>query len=302
MGKIIAIAISEKRGTKKQCINKAQFIENFGIENDAHAGDWHRQVSLLPVEKIEEFKSRGASVAFGDFGENIVTFGIDYSSLQPGAVLLCGQVVLSLTQKGKECHSHCEIYKQVGDCIMPREGVFARVIKGGEINVGDIITVQKIKAAVLTVSDKGFAGQRIDESGQVLKQCLESAGYDVAHSEIVPDEQTAIIKALRRLCQGAQLVLTTGGTGFAKRDITPEATLAVADKNAKGIAEAIRAYSMTITSRAMLSRGESVICGDSLIINLPGSPKACKECAEYILPNLAHGLDALRGEVEDCAK
>lgn len=302
MGKIIAIAISEKRGTKKQCIDTAMLIKGFGVENDAHGGDWHRQVSLLPKEKIDEFKSRGANVSFGDFGENIVTQGIDYSALQPGAVLVCGEVILQLTQKGKECHAHCEIYKQVGDCIMPREGVFARVLKGGQVTAGDEIEVQKIKAAVLTVSDKGFSGQRADESGQVLAQCLKAEGYEVAEKEIVPDEQPLIEQALRRLCKKAQLVLTTGGTGFAKRDVTPEATLAVADKNARGIAEAVRAYSMTITPRAMLSRGESVICGESLIINLPGSPKACRECAEYILPNLPHGLAALRGEVQDCAQ
>lgn len=302
MGKIVAIAISEKRGTKKLCVKSANVLQNYGIENDAHAGDWHRQISLLPLEKIEEFRLRGANVDFGDFGENLVTQGISYANLQVGTVLECGDITLQLTQKGKECHAHCEIYKQVGDCIMPREGIFARVITGGTMAEGDEIFVRKPRAAVLTVSDKGFAGKRADASGPVLVGLLEQHGFCVVATGIVPDEKEQIITALRELCTKAQLVLTTGGTGFAKRDVTPEATMEIATKQAQGIAEAIRGYSMTITPRAMLSRGVSVICNDSLVVNLPGSPKACRECGEYILPHLAHGLEALRGEVSECSR
>lgn len=141
MSKVIAVCISEKRGTQKKNIKQAKFIENFGIENDAHAGNWHRQVSLLSYEKIDEFNKKGANVIDGAFGENLVVEGIEFTSLPIGTILRCNDVVLEMTQIGKECHSHCEIYKKMGDCIMPRNGVFARVIKGGKIKCGDEIEI-----------------------------------------------------------------------------------------------------------------------------------------------------------------
>jgi TatD DNase family protein len=137
MGKVIAVCISEKKGTQKVNIKEAKFIENFGIENDAHAGNWHRQVSLISKEKIDAFKARGAEVLDGAFGENLIVEGYDFKNLPIGTVFQCNDVVLEMTQIGKECHSHCEIYKKVGDCIMPREGVFAVVKHGGTISVGD---------------------------------------------------------------------------------------------------------------------------------------------------------------------
>lgn len=137
MGKVIAVCISEKRGTQKKNIRSARFVEEWGIENDAHAGKWHRQVSLLSQEKIEDFKSRGAQVEDGAFGENLVVSGFDFRNLPVGTRFRCNDVVLEMTQIGKECHSHCEIYKVMGECIMPHEGVFARVLHGGVITVGD---------------------------------------------------------------------------------------------------------------------------------------------------------------------
>lgn len=141
MGTIKGICISEKRGTKKLPQKEARLIENFGIENDAHAGNWHRQVSLLGLSEIEEFRARGAQVNFGDFGENIIVEGYRMKELPVGTKLKSGDVLLEMTQIGKECHSHCEIYKTMGDCIMPREGVFAVVLKGGVIHVGDEINI-----------------------------------------------------------------------------------------------------------------------------------------------------------------
>ena len=127
MGEIKAICISEKRGTQKKEISQAQIITDWGIEGDAHAGKWHRQISLLSMEKIEDFKRKGAEVDFGAFGENLIVEGYDLRLLPVGTRFQIGNVVLELTQIGKECHSHCEIYKKMGDCIMPREGVFTRV-------------------------------------------------------------------------------------------------------------------------------------------------------------------------------
>ena len=137
MGKVLGICVSEKRGTQKKEVNEAILKENWGIEGDAHAGDWHRQVSLLSFEKIEAFREKGADVDFGAFGENLIVEGYDLRRLPVGTRFRIGEAVLELTQIGKECHSHCEIYKKMGECIMPTEGIFARVLHGGIIEKGD---------------------------------------------------------------------------------------------------------------------------------------------------------------------
>lgn len=160
------------------------------------------------------------------------------------------------------------------------------------------------RVAILTASDKGSRGERVDESGPLIQQIIENAGYQVGDYLILPDEQEQITDQLRRWSEGGQidLILTTGGTGFSPRDCMPEATLAVADRLVPGIAEAMRAYSMQITPRAMLSRATSVICRSTLIINLPGSPKAVRETLEYLLPSLGHGLDILTSRASECAR
>ena len=141
MGKIMAVNISEKKGTQKVNVHSAKVIEDFGIEKDAHAGKWHRQVSLLSYQKIEDFKAKGAPVEDGAFGENLIVEGIDCRSLPVGTKLACNDVILEVTQIGKQCHSGCEIFKIMGDCIMPREGIFTRVLHGGVISEGDTIEV-----------------------------------------------------------------------------------------------------------------------------------------------------------------
>lgn len=310
MGEIKAICISEKRGTQKKEIPEAQILEDWGIEGDAHGGKWHRQISLLAVEKIEDFRAKGAEIDFGAFGENLIVEGYDLRTLQVGTRFQIGEVLLELTQIGKECHSHCEIYKKMGDCIMPREGVFTQVLHGGHIKKGDLIEMippepgRPFSAAVITLSDKGFAGEREDKSGPVICEMLKEAGYDVVETLLLPDERVGLERQMKRLADQRQvsLILTTGGTGFSPRDITPEATIAVCDRMARGIAEAIRGYSMTITKRAMLSRAESGIRKGTLIVNLPGSPKAVKESLEFILPELDHGLGILRGSEGECAR
>jgi MOSC domain-containing protein YiiM len=142
MGKVIAVCISEKRGTQKINSGRAKFIQNYGIENDAHAGNWHRQVSLLSYDQILAFNAKGANVADGAFGENLVVQGIDFRNLPVGTLLTCGEVRLRITQIGKECHQHCQIYQKMGECIMPTQGVFAVVEEGGLIQAGDTMEVQ----------------------------------------------------------------------------------------------------------------------------------------------------------------
>ena len=141
MGIIKGICISKERGTEKHEVEEAGFVKDWGIQGDADAGKWHRQVSLLSHEKIEAFRARGAEVADGAFGENLVVAGIDFRSLPLGTRFQCNDVVLKLTQIGKECHNGCAIYQAMGECIMPREGVFAQVLHGGTISVGDTLRI-----------------------------------------------------------------------------------------------------------------------------------------------------------------
>ncbi len=141
MGVVKAICISEKKGVQKVNVHTANLVENHGIEGDAHAGNWHRQVSLLSYDKVEAFRSQGAPVVDGSFGENILVEGIDFKTLPIGTRFQCNEVLMELTQIGKECHSGCAIYQVMGDCIMPREGVFAIVLKGGVISEGDVLEI-----------------------------------------------------------------------------------------------------------------------------------------------------------------
>ena len=140
--KIESIAISKKKGTRKTCIEESLLVENFGLEGDAHAGDWHRQVSFLAVESINKARDQGLDVTFGDFAENIATSGIDWPSLPVGTKVQLGDsAIVEVTQIGKECIKKCAIYYQAGDCIMPREGVFAKVLTGGTIHCGDALKI-----------------------------------------------------------------------------------------------------------------------------------------------------------------
>ncbi|MCP4022099.1 MAG: MOSC domain-containing protein [Desulfobacteraceae bacterium] len=141
---IVSIAISKKKGTIKKCVDEVQLIENHGIKGDAHAGDWHRQLSFLSSESIEQASSDDFKLNFGDFAENIATTGIDWKNQIIGTIFQLGEdAVVEITQIGKECHKKCAIYYRTGDCIMPKEGVFAKILKGGTIRVGDKITTRK---------------------------------------------------------------------------------------------------------------------------------------------------------------
>ncbi|MBM6722436.1 MogA/MoaB family molybdenum cofactor biosynthesis protein [Pseudoflavonifractor phocaeensis] len=160
-----------------------------------------------------------------------------------------------------------------------------------------------MRVAIITLSDSGYAGHREDKSGPVIRELAEAAGYEIVHTALLPDGVEPLSSELKRLCDEdlADLVLTTGGTGFSPTDLTPEATLAVTERPAPGIAEAMRYNSLQITPRAMLSRAAAGIRKKTLIVNLPGSPKAVRECLEFILPSLGHGLEILRGTAGNCA-
>ena len=336
-GTVKAVCTSSVKGVRKEPVKEARLIEDYGIEKDAHAGKWHRQVSLLSWEKVQEFNRSGAGVSDGDFGENLLVSGINFRSLPVGTrFLICpaeevvhaaadsltektvhatdlkngeavGGALLELTQIGKACHHSCEIRKRVGVCIMPTDGVFAKVVRGGMVKPGDRVRVlppdpdRPYTAAVITLSDRAFSGVYEDRSGPKAAEVLKAAGYEVVETILLPDDQSRLERELERLADQRQvsLVLTTGGTGFSERDRTPEATMAVADRNAQGIAEAIRVKSLAVTDHAMLSRGVSVIRKKTLIVNLPGSVKAVQESLGFILGALDHGLGILRGTADN---
>ncbi|MDR1318251.1 MAG: MOSC domain-containing protein [Treponema sp.] len=339
MGIVRAVCLSAEKGTAKHNIGRGEFVAGHGLRGDAHAGNWHRQVSLLSLDKINEFRAKGARVDDGAFGENLVVEGIDFRGLPVGTILRCGGVVLEMTQIGKECHSHCAIFNVMGDCIMPREGVFAKVLRGGIISTGDEMYAEEPSAAVsatgaagqipdaaasagaeqagaadsggpacrlwiITASDKASCGEREDASGALIREIAGAAGYKTVGYTLLPDDQEGLENEMKKICDGgfADLVLTTGGTGLSPRDRMPEATLAVAERLVPGIPEALRAQGMGITNRAMLSRAAAAIRGRTLIINLPGSPRAVRENLEYIIAELGHGLDILTGRGGDCAR
>lgn len=311
MGIIKAICISEKKGTLKMPVQEAELIPDHGIKNDAHAGNWHRQISLLSDEKIQAFKEKVPGIRYGAFGENLVTEGYDLRNIPVGTKFRIGNdIIIQMTQIGKNCHTKCAISKQTGECIMPREGVFARVLKGGVIHTGDSIEElpfdpeTPFTAAIITLSDKGFAGEREDKSGPMLAGMVRQHGYEVVEQLLLPDGIERLSAELIRLADQRQvnLILTTGGTGFSQRDLTPEATEKVCQRMAPGIPEAMRYASLKITPKAMLSRETAGIRNRSLIINLPGSPKAARENLEAVMPALDHGLGILRGTDGECGK
>ena len=210
MGKLLAICPSPTPGTVNPAAPSAVRTPEWGIAEDAHGGNWHRQVSMLSAEKIEAFRKK-IWVDYGAFGENLVIEGFDFRNLPVTSRFAIGDVVLEMTQIGKECHNDCVIKQQTGECIMPHEGVFARVLTGGEIHVGDEVTLlpalenPPLRAAVITLSDKGSRGEREDKSGPLIAQMLTAAGYVVEETMILPDEAKALKTQLIRMADGSQV-------------------------------------------------------------------------------------------------
>jgi len=313
MARVDALCLSEKKGVQKTPVESAAFRADHGIVSDAHGGSWHRQVSILAAEDIETVRQKGLpDLAPGAFAENVVISGLDLGALGLGTRLRLGaNVVLSLSQIGKVCHAPCRIYELTGDCIMPKLGLFARVLEGGEVRVGDdaeVVTAvdrKLFQAVVLTISDRCSSGETQDTAGPAAAELLaETTRAHVYRIEILPDEKDVISGRLKHYCDGhsIDLVITVGGTGFAARDITPEATRDVIERFTPGLDETMRSASMAVTPRAMLSRGVSGIRGSTLIVNLPGSRRAAVENLEAVAGVLGHGLEKLRGDDADCGR
>jgi molybdenum cofactor synthesis domain-containing protein len=310
MAKIEALCVSEKRGEPKRPVAAAEFRREYGIVGDAHAGPWHRQVSLLAAEDVDAARAKLPDLRPGDFAENVLLSGVDLRQLGLGSRLrLGGEVILAITQIGKVCHTPCRIGQTLGDCIMPRRGLFARVEAGGQVVTGDavelleIVSPQLKQAVILTISDRCSRGETEDTAGPAAARRLSEVGVArVYRIEVLPDEPGQIATRLKHYCDGhsIDLVLTVGGTGFSPRDLTPEATREVVQRLTPGLDEAMRAASMAKTPHAMLSRGVSGIRGSTLIVNLPGSRRGAVENLDVILPALAHALAKLGGDPADC--
>jgi molybdenum cofactor synthesis domain-containing protein len=308
MGKIQSLNISTKKGVQKTPVDQIELVENFGIKDDAHAGSWHRQVSLLALESIQRMKEAGVDVKSGDFAENITTEGIDLKSLNIGDVLSVNGIDLTISQLGKTCHQRCAIFYAAGDCVMPREGIFAVVKGGGNVKTGDEITYSAKKGfsvIVITLSDKGSRGERIDETGPAVEKLLkENLNISYIRTEMMPDDQKALEDSLRYFAdvQKVDLVVTNGSTGVSPRDIAPDATLNVIDKRIPGFEEAMRAESLRKTDRAMISRAVTGSRKNTMIVNVPGSPKGAVENLAVIVKTLTHCIEKLQGSPEDCAR
>lgn len=311
MGKVEAICTAAVKGGKKLPQPAVRFAANHGIEGDAHAGPWHRQVSVLAAEDIEEMRQRALpGVKAGDFAENLVLSGIELGGLGLGSRLrLGGEAELRVTQLGKQCHRRCVIYEETGDCIMPRLGLFARVVRTGTVAVGDSVEAiecvprRMFQAVILTVSDHCSRGEKTDTAGPAVGTLLNSSiDAHVYAAEIVPDDGGRIAERLRHYSDGhsIDLVLAVGGTGFAPRDVTPEAVREVIERPTPGLDEAMRRASMEKTPAAMLSRAVSGIRNSTLIVSLPGSERGAVENLQAILAALGHGLAKLRGDPSDC--
>lgn len=301
-GTLLHICISDHRRQPKRTVQNGFLKRNHGIEGDCHAGPWHRQISILCMKDIDNFRDQGAEIRPGDFGENLIIKGIDPSTLGLGSRLSIGEAEIELTQIGKVCHNRCTIYDQVGDCIMPRVGLFGKVTKSGQLQPGaPVRVVQHIardttQAVVATISDSRSMGSATDTAGPAVAEMLrKQLNARIYHSRILPDDYEIIRKLLKDMSgRGLDLIFTVGGTGCGIRDVTPEATGSVIEKNVPGLAEAMRANSMKITPHAMLQRGVCGIRNRTLIVNLPGSSKAATENLDVILPTLPHVVKLLR--------
>ena len=312
-GKVEAVCTSQRKGIPKTAVSTAQLRRDHGIEGDAHAGPGHRQVSLLAHEQIEAFKMSGhIELRSGDFAENLVVSGLDLGSLGLGSRVRVGtDAILTITQLGKCCHRRCAIYDKTGDCIMPRVGLFARVLAGGALALGDAVAIEQVversrfQAVVLTLSDRCAAGTAQDTAGPAVADLLrDSLPAHIYTTEILPDGRTGLAERLRHYADGhgIDLVVAVGGTGPAPRDETPEAIRDVVERLTPGFDEAMRQTSLAVTPLAMLSRACSGIRGATLILSLPGSERAAVENLRAVLPALPHGLAKLRGDPADCGR
>jgi molybdopterin adenylyltransferase len=296
---VVSVNISEKKGTVKLPVESIE-LDLLGVKEDAHAGNWHRQVSLLAEESIQKFSEQAKrKIGCGEFAENITTQGIELIKTRPLDRLIIGDVELEITQNGKECHgSGCSIFKEVGNCVMPKEGIFARVISGGTIKPGLQISYQPyiFRIQVITLSDRASMGEYEDRSGPEIAETVTDffvgKGWR-CHVDIsvIPDDAGQLKSLLEKFTKsGVDFIFTTGGTGIGSRDITVEVVKPMLDKDIPGIMELIRFKYGSINPGALLSRAVAGLIGHTFIYTLPGSVKAVDEYCCEIIPTLSHSI------------
>ena len=288
---------SKKKGEVKKPVSDIM-LDKDGIEGDAHAGPWHRQVSLLAAESIRKYESAtGTLVPDGGFGENITTEGFLLHHARPLDRFISGEVVLELTQVGKKCHGKgCAIYKESGECIMPDEGIFCRVLQGGKLKSGDqlVYVPRSFTLKVITLSDRASKGFYSDRSGPIILEEMERWFEDkkLKHTStplILPDEREGFSRELgNAIKENVDLIFTTGGTGLGSRDMAPDVAIQHMGRQIPGIMELIRVKHGMVNPNAALSRSVAGLTGKTLIFVLPGSTRAIKEYMEEILKSLWH--------------
>ena len=303
MAKVVSVNISKEKGTIKKPVEQVEVYEK-GIVNDAHAGSWHRQITLLAKERIDEFsKEIGRKIEFGEFAENITTEGIDLSKVTILDRFKVGRVELEVTQIGKKCHGDtCAIFREVGKCVMPKEGIFCRVLNGGaNIKPGDVLEYypRSLRIAVVTVSDRASRGEYEDLSGPEIVKKAEDFFNDKPwklsfHNVIIPDDAETIEHEIKLLLNGFDIIFTTGGTGIGSRDVTPDVVEKLIDKSIPGIMEYIRVKYGAHIPNALLSRSVAGVIEDTLIYALPGSVKAVREYMDEILKTVEHSVFMLK--------
>ncbi len=295
---VVSVNISEKKGTVKHPVESIRLCAT-GIENDAHAGSWHRQVSLLAKESIEKAEeSAGMKFPDGTFAENITTRGIEIHRTNILDRFENDTVSLEVTQIGKKCHAKCAIGRQVGNCIMPLEGIFARVLKEGDLKGGDRLNyIRKVfHATIITLSDRASSGEYEDKSGPAIRAHLEKwaeqQNLELAiDTLIIPDEPEQLKSEIETLLQsGCDFIFTTGSTGIEERDIAPETIGLLLDKEIPGIMEMVRMKYGMEKPNALLSRSLAGVINNTLIYVLPGNPKAVNEYMEEIGKVLFHSI------------
>ncbi len=301
---VVAVNISEEKGTIKHPVTEV-VLDGRGLVGDAHAGLWHRQVSLLGQTDIDIFAEKlSRPLDPGEFAENISLGGIELAHVSVLDRLHIGDIELEVTQIGKKCHGDaCAIYQATGDCVMPKKGLFARVIRGGTVRPGDVgrWAPRPLRAAVLTLSDRAHAKEYADRSGprvrDLLIQHFEKTRWHLETTvTVLPDDPDRLREALLALRDdGVDLIITTGGTGVGPRDITPDVVTAIADKQIPGVMDAIRLKYGIKTPNALLSRSVAAVLGGALVYTLPGSVRAVDEYMAEILGTVEHLVKMLHG-------
>ncbi len=297
--KIVSLNISEKKGTIKTPRKEIKLLPE-GIEGDAHAGKWHRQISMLADESIKSFESElGREINHGEFAENITTLGFEVHKTKPFDRFVCGDIELEVTQIGKKCHGdNCEIFQQTGKCVMPKEGIFCRVVKTGKLKEGDVLRYRPktFRVKVLTLSDRAYEGIYKDKSGPLIeklsKDWFTAQNYRIETNRIViPDDREMLeIELNKAIEEGFDIIYTTGSTGIGPRDIAPAIIANFIDLEIPGIMDMIRLKYGANKPNALLSRSIAGVKNKTLVFSMPGSTKAVHEYLKEIHQILIHSF------------